>query len=65
MKRKKYNYWNKYEQLKKQNNKIMEQELKLTDEVNDILQYIIDFEYQRMSTSGQQMIDELIKIINK
>jgi len=41
------------------------EELKLTDEVNDILQYIIDFEYQRMSTSGQQMIDELIKIINK
>ena len=43
----------------------MEQELKLTDEVNDILKYIIDFEYQRMSTSGQKMIDELIEIINK
>jgi|TARA_R100000084_G_scaffold74634_1_gene33568 hypothetical protein len=43
----------------------MEQELKLTDEVNDILQYIIDFEYQRMSKSGQKMIDELIEIINK
>lgn len=46
-------------------NKIMEQELKLTDEVNDILQYIIDFEYQRMSSSGQLMIDELIEIINR
>ena len=43
----------------------MEQELKLTDEVNDILQYIIDFEYQRMSSSGQQMMDELIEIINR
>lgn len=46
-------------------NKIMKQELKLTDEVNDILQYIIDFEYQRMSSSGQLMIDELIEIINR
>ena len=43
----------------------MEQELKLTDEVNDILQDIIDFEYQRMSTSGQEAIDILIEIINK
>lgn len=43
----------------------MEQELKLTDEVNDILQDIIDFEYQRMSTSGQEAMDRLIEIINK
>tara|TARA_A100001201_G_scaffold15484_1_gene18650 strand:+ start:355 stop:486 length:132 start_codon:yes stop_codon:yes gene_type:complete len=43
----------------------MEQELKLTDEVNDILQDIIDFEYHRMSTSGQEAIDRLIEIINK
>lgn len=43
----------------------MEQELQLTDEVNDILQDIITFEYQRMSKSGQESIDRLIKIINK